>query len=331
MNFTLNEILFGVGHGRPQSVGNMEVIPLIDEEGSRGESWNPPTNLEMGTSSYGTVYLWNSGDGPTIVPLGSSWVVKEKAQDHAIGSAIIIDKGQGVSTNTAMCIQSTQGGKITQGNHDFTILPLDLRWKALALRSVSQYDKLWQHIRKFDSGYGMDRQDAALINFLTSFKRQLDQFVAEFELVPRQIGAIIRINGVLVGIELAPSEEFWKSLWVPLIRVCYGSLAIKAASGVSIPNRLPLVIQGKDLNSIRDAMIDCDQRTEENTRNFMSYVESKALAIGSCDQEALDHKLLTVATDNESGSENRDTLSGQIVMSEEATVSYLSLGISLTE
>jgi hypothetical protein len=57
----------------------------------------------------------------------------------------------------------------------------------------------------------------------------LDEFVAEFECVPRQIGAIILVDDQVVGVERAPSHAYWQSVWPCLIRECYGSLAIRVA------------------------------------------------------------------------------------------------------
>ena len=65
--------------------------------------------------------------------------------------------------------------------------------------------------------------------FLKQFRKELDEFVAEFECVPRQIGAIILVDDQVVGIERAPSHAYWQSVWPCLIRECYGSLAIRVA------------------------------------------------------------------------------------------------------
>ena len=41
---------------------------------------------------------------------------------------------------------------------------------------------------------------------------ELDEFVAEFECVPRQIGAIILVDDQVVGVERAPSHAYWQSV-----------------------------------------------------------------------------------------------------------------------
>ncbi len=85
--------------------------------------------------------------------------------------------------------------------------------------------------------------------FLDHYTDELDQFVAEFEPIKNQIGAIILVSGKIVGIERAPNPNFWLSMWTPLIRECYGSLAIlesKTFNGsppipptrVTLPNRI---------------------------------------------------------------------------------------------
>jgi len=54
----------------------------------------------------------------------------------------------------------------------------------------------------------------------------LDEFIGQFEIVPNQVGAIILLNGQVAGIERSPNYEFWKELWKPLIRECYGSASL---------------------------------------------------------------------------------------------------------
>lgn len=226
MNFTIDEILDGTTLGLPQSAGRMRVLPLCGDD---DDALAPPT-LRISTQRYGSVCLRNDDDRPTVVPPGAGWVVKEAAQDHAVGGGAIIPGKSERVIDTARCIQQTQGGLIAEDVHTMLILPAALRTAALAMRKEQGYNLLWQAIVEFNTSRGVTRKGTGhLCYFLEDFARELDQFVAEFELIPRQIGAIIAIDDRVVGVERAPSAAFWRALWLPLVRICYGSLALPPA------------------------------------------------------------------------------------------------------
>ena len=86
MNLSIDDILRGTEPGRLQSVGHMQVIPLCGDDDDRFAA----PDLEVRTTSYGIVELRHDGARPTIVPPGAGWVVKQAAQDHAIGSGVLL-------------------------------------------------------------------------------------------------------------------------------------------------------------------------------------------------------------------------------------------------
>ena len=226
MSVTISEILRGVEVGRMQAVGNMQIIPLLSDMVHEG--FSTPDELEVGTSNYGTIEFNNRSDKEVIIPCHAGYIVKQAAQDHAMTHAGFVSKKQRKSYSTAACIQETQGGTISRGQHEMLILPYSLREVALKSRSGNSYSKLWDSIRSFNKQYQISG-NAHLSYFFNEFEKELDSFVAQFEIVPRQVGAIVLINGEVVGIERVPSYEFWKSVWKPLIRECYGSLSIYEA------------------------------------------------------------------------------------------------------
>lgn len=322
---TVEEILAGVSPGRMQSVGSMAVIPLLSEESEQDTTFAPLDDLHVGTSNYGSVDLENQADRPTIVPPGAGWVVKQAAQDHAVGSGVLMRAKSKTTVDTARCIQQSQGGTISKAAHDMLILPASLRTKALALRRESGYNKLWPSIDEFNRSLGVSG-GAHLEYFLKEFKGELDTFVAQFELVPNQVGALILINGKTVGIERAPSEEFWKSLWEPLVRVCYGSLAIRAAkmgaNGLPPAYRVPLQVEAdpvtgiKSLAGIRAALAAASDKIDELTTETMEAVKAKQLQPGPSNDGSLgDAVLITLASPE---------LAGQVVRKGDKTP-YVSL------
>jgi len=267
-------ILKGTGIGPMQSVGQMQVIPILGDD----DATYAPPELEVGTSGYGSVALRNANDKPTIVPYGAGWVVKERAQDHAVGSGAFVKPGEDKVLNKAMCIQQSQPGLISRAKRALTILPAKLRAKALAIRHVDQYNKLWEHITAFNTALGVETV-ANLVSFLSRFQKELDEFVAEFEIVPRQIGAIVLVGGEIVGVERAPSAAYFAATWEPLVRVCYGSLAIAAGKSRTMApaTRLPLITAAKSLAALRSALAELRTCEEVLALQLVSFVRALRL------------------------------------------------------
>jgi hypothetical protein len=215
-----------------QSVGNMQVVPLILDM-PEDERFVPPS-LTVGTSDYGTVKLTNPhAEKATIAPVGSAYITKQHAQDHAIMGAKIVGSLRTATIKDAACIQSSQGGLIRNEQVELQILPYSIRETSLGLRGKCGYSKLWDSIGKFNRAVGIARSADHLEYYVQTQAKVMDQFVAEFEVLPNQIGAIILINGVVYGVERAPNTSYWHSVWKPLIRMCYGSQAIIEAKKTS--------------------------------------------------------------------------------------------------
>jgi len=301
---TVEDILAGTRTDRMQSVGQMQVIPILGDD---DDSFANP-DVEVGTRAYGSVDLRNESDRPTIIPPGAGWVVPQAAQDHALGSGTLL-KGKGSKTiSTAMCIQQSQGGYVAKGKHEMLILPVALRTEALSMRNRSGYDKLWPSISRFNAKYGSNMSGAHMEYFLKTFSKELDQFIAQFELVPNQVGAVILIGGQVVGIERAPSAEYWKSVWSPLVRICYGSLALRLSKENRLPpeTRIPLQMTGRSLQDLQRGLIEA--RVQEDGVAAEKVTEVKALQLEQTTEETQDGMtLMTVANQK---------LAGQIVVKE---------------
>lgn len=323
MMLTVETILKGTGLGPMQSVGQMQVIPLVDLRQGTGEPEFSVPELEVGTSGYGAVSLRNATKLPTIVPYGAGWVVKERAQDHAIGSGAFLKAGEHRVLKNAMCIQQSQPGLIAKAKHALTILPAQLRAKALAMRHVDQYSKLWEHISKFNTELGVGSV-ANLVSFLTTFEKQLDEFVAEFELVPRQIGAIVLVAGEVVGVERSPSPAYFASVWEPLVRVCFGSLAVASAKVRKDPpaTRLPLVSNAKTLDALRSVLAELRDREVLLASQLASFVKAIRLERADTPDDTLGpHTLFTVAAKPHT---DHRAFGGQVVTTDSSVV-YASL------
>lgn len=307
MPLTVEQILAGCSTGRMQSVGQMAVIPILDDGEAQDETYAPP-NFEAGTRGYGTVRARNTADRPTIMPTGAAFLTKEAAQDHAVPGASLFKAGEGKDITNSYCVQQTQGGLIPEKERDFTILPAALRSFALAHRREGQYNAMWDHIREFRASHG-DPGQGNLVEFVHRFEKELDQFVAEFELVEKQIGALVLVAGKVVGIERAPNVDFWRKIWTPLIRVCYGSLALKIGKenrGVPL-TRLPLAGSASSLDSLRDFL---KAAKGASTRFVTSMVKALGPKELGSSPEPGEPKILTVASPEYAGQvvKNKDRL-----------------------
>ena len=306
---TVEEILNGTSLGRTQSVGLMEVIPIIDMGSASDETFGPP-DISVGTSHYGSVDVQNDDrERPTIVPTGAGWVTAQAAQDHAIPSAKLMKAGGKAHIDTAMCIEETQGGLI-RGAKDFLVLPASLRSAALSKRHDRGYDKLWNAIGRFNTEAGVSHGRGHLVRFLKQYETELDQFVAEFEMVPGQIGAMILMNGQVVGIERVPNVAFWERLWEPLVRVCYGSLAIKVSrelgkmgnTGLVPPTRVPMNVQTRSLEGIKSALRDARDESDRLVEAAVDAVRDMPLILaGAADDSLGKAQLITVANTRYAG------------------------------
>ena len=298
---TVEEILNGTGLGGMQSVGQMAVIPILDEGGAQDESWAPP-NFAAGTTDYSHIRVQNQdADRPTIVPTGTGFVSKQRAQDHASPGAALIKAGQNRTLDNCICIEETQGGLIRQEKDtEMLILPAALRGRALSLRSGSELGRLWPYIRRFKKSFGISEGSGNLVDFLRRFEKELDQFVAEFEIVPRQVGAVVLIGDKVVGIERAPNVSFWEALWTPLVRVCYGSLALRAREVLKDQppaHRVGLNVKVKSLAGIHRALRSATVQVKELAEAKVAEVAGHTLALAAGVEESLGSaKLRTVAS-----------------------------------
>lgn len=268
---TISEVLRGCDVGRMQSVGYMQVIPLISElEDTR---FSVPSELEIGTRGYGSMEFSNPTPEIAIVPCHAGVVTKQLAQDHAMSHVGILKARETKTFNTAMCIQQTQGGLISKMKHRLLILPFQVREDALDVRKQSSHGKLWTSLSTLNEKTGIRGGGGHLVRFLEKFEKQLDQFVAEFECVPRQVGAIVLIDGEVVGVERAPSHKYWKDIWPSMIRECYGSIAIQTAldKGEAKPpaTRIPLKAKINSLDDLVSALDQVEKDEDEKTKKVV--------------------------------------------------------------
>lgn len=237
--YGLSDLLRGLAPGRMQAVGLMQIIPLV---GAETAGYAPADAVTVASPDYGVLDFRGDGSGHVIIPSGAAYLTKERKQDHALPHPGLVRKRDGVAHyNSAACIQSSMPGHMESAKRALNIMPFALRAAGLRVQNEKGFQKLWGSIERMNHAAGLTAT-GHLDVFLNHFAAQLDQFAAEFEPVPEQLGAIVIVNGAVAGIERSPTYEHWLSVWKPLVRDCYGSHAMLTGQTVKSPpgNRFAL-------------------------------------------------------------------------------------------
>lgn len=214
--------------GPVQIVDEMTVVPLVGE--NRGDVAEPFSLKFTRTSDYGSMVYSNTDEEKSAIVPCNFMVRGPGAQDHAMAGSGIVLANKTVTFNDACCIESSQGGYLSEQNNEYDILPIELRKKLLPLsvRNEHDYEKLWKHISSWLRGVGVG-SSAHLRYFYDNkqIRQSLEEFSAEFEPVVGQIGAVVLFQEKIVGIEIMPSVDHWSAYWKLLIRGCYGAELIR--------------------------------------------------------------------------------------------------------
>lgn len=251
---TVGDLLKGCTPGRVQTVGYMTVVPLLsDIEYDRFAS---PADARVSTHGYGKLHVANTSGKPLLLPHGATYIVAQAAQNHAIPHLGVVKAKAVADFHTAMCVQESQGGYIAEGAHELSILPVTLREKGHAARKEQSYNRLWPAIAAFNAQAGLKEAGGHLEKFFEKFANELEQFVAEFEPVPNQVGVIVLVNGKVAGVERCPSHSYFRAVWRPLIRECYGSMAVVEAKrgAAAVPKTRVPVRQARSLDDLEAAL-----------------------------------------------------------------------------
>ena len=282
----IKETLRGTKGGKIQSCGIMQVIPIILEEESLEEKdLISPNQARFSTTGYGQMRFVNKSDKTLLVPCHTGYIVKEEAQNHAMSESGLVGPDEEEEFDNARCIQQSQGGYISEDQHEMMILPMSLRESALKKRKRKGCSELWEDISSFNAKLGLDRRGHLEI-FFNKFEKELDEFVTQFEIVRNQIGAIILINGEVVGIERAPSREYWKDIWQALIRECYGSLAIeveKTKRAIN-PDKYRVKLGKSKGKTLKDILVQV-KKSEESEKKKAKKIIASILSLDLNEEE----------------------------------------------
>jgi hypothetical protein len=284
----IQELLRGyvVDKSNIQSVGNMTVIPIISDVEFTNVADINDVKLKRDVT-YNTLEFSNQSGQIGIIVQG--WMMIEpnqKAQDRTVPHAQLIRAANSKAV-PANCVQRTQGGlfdvgKLNQDN--FMVLPPSLRGIALKKSSYtsSNVGDLWEDLGRWING--VDCNTNGLQIFYSQFEDKLDQFVAQFEPVEKQLGAIVIINGMIVAIDILPKYNSWKQCWRALIRNSYGAEAVRIATNHGSVDLSPKF----DMTSIK-SIDDLINVYEASKNSFYNQIQN---LIGASAQLSLIYKEL---------------------------------------
>jgi hypothetical protein len=232
-------------YGSIQSVDEMTIIPILGDD--RTKNTSNPHNIKFNrTTGYGSMVFENTDSaGYGIIPSNTMILSEQRAQDHAMSEVGIVVAGNTTTFKNACCVQSSQGGYLdgSKDNNEYNILPLELRKKLLSttLRNEEKFSKLWKNIEDWMKGVPNISRGGHLEYFFKPFKKELEDFVAEFEPVENQIGSVILFNEKPVGLEIMPTVSYWNVYWKWIIRGCYGAQLLKLKKANQIqPSKIKL-------------------------------------------------------------------------------------------
>lgn len=253
-----------------QSVGNMTIIPIVGDVEFTNVANHNDVKLTRDVG-YNQLSFENASGNVGIVIQGFTVISKtQRAQDRTVPYAHLI-KGHRGQVIPANCLQPHQGGLFNVNqlkDEEFMVLPPSLRGMGLKKSTIrnSETGALWETLR----GWSRTSDSSSLVNFYSKFEDRLGQFIAQFEAVEHQLGAITLINGELVAIDIVPMYATWKALWRTLIRDSYGAESIRISENVGP------VIDTPNVGSRETKTIDALADAYSNAKDiFVGNVEAK--------------------------------------------------------
>ncbi len=293
--------------GEPQRSGAMTVLPLFGPDFD-GRFAAPLSGLKLaGVEGYGNVTMRNPADkegGVAIVPLHIGYI-QDQAQNHALCRSAFIAPGQTLRFTDACCVQESQGGYLEGGDQWFFVLPIQLRDEALTLRGREDYGKLWNAISQLSVQLKLPSR-GHLEQVICRQRPHLTQYASRFELLIGQTGAMFFLEDELVGVEIAPSAEYFQELWMPLVCFCYGVGAMHRENqngGQATAAEEPFVAE--DIQGLRNQLHDGRAKVRQQLIDNLRGLPPERFKMEE-EERFLDLSLSTVTGRNFAGQVVRD-------------------------
>ena len=295
----LKELLKGLEARQPQTVGNMSIIPLVAQETEYNAVGCIADIYLSRDISYDSLILASESDKPTILPGGYAIITSEKAQDRAVASKAILPPNKVPQQVNAFCVQSSQPGNMSSSNRamqKFRMLPASIRKVAYNHRNTKNFSALWSSLGVYNRSLGVEGD--FLKSFFERFQKQLDEFMAEFELVEDQRGAIILINDKVYGIEISPNQVAWAAQWESLIRDCYGSEAVAKQKEIKKIDNSKILNNVKTLEELVEKVNALEESEWDSAEKLVEELLNQKLTQDKVIQQVGDLKLSDIETDD---------------------------------
>lgn len=255
---------YSINQSAIQSIANMTVIPIVSDI-----EYTPIadiSNIRIKCDiMYNEIEFENISEDIGILLQGYTIFSYQKAQDRTIPYAHLI-KSKMSKRIPANCVQRSQCGLFNEKKlkqEEFRILPTTLRAKAL-MRSTytdASTSALWDDLNRFSPETNIDEK--GLFSFYNKFRSQLNEFVASFEPVDKQLGSIVLINDKVAAFDIVPNYKNWLLIYRPLIRDSYASEAIRAIQNKKIKSLVSVI----DDNEVTD-IFSLEKAYKKSTEDF---------------------------------------------------------------
>jgi len=229
-----------VTFGKPQSYKNLTIIPIILKDDPldfitirEAEENDLGYIQELQNESVATLQAVNQGDKPILIPYMQ--VVKGGRQDRTIFEPILVPANSTLAI-PSKCIEHsrwsyrsfdeqstkrfyTSDQKMSQSIHAKTI-------RAGYIMKNAQ-SEVWDGIESMSSRMALGIEAAPTrsgIQIQETQKERIDEYQANFNLIPDQAGIIGLINNQVVGLELYGNSPAFQIFWKDLIN----SFAVEA-------------------------------------------------------------------------------------------------------
>ena len=130
------------------------------------------------------------------------------------------------------------------------------------------YSKLWDSISRLNAHLGKASR-GHLEEIICHDRPYLTQYQSRFELLPAQTGALFFLGDRLTGVELAPSAEYFKDVWFPLVCFCYGAAALELQKP-DAPKPQPVPFQAASLTDLRRKLSELREIRLNRVRQWLA-------------------------------------------------------------
>jgi hypothetical protein len=239
--------------------GNVLVFwPLIGPSVSGVGFWGD-FELEKDLAYNRLKFKSTRADGPCVIPQGTM-LVGQGAQARTVPGAEVFYCSTTVKAN---CVEPRQAGlfNLKRNRPAFTMMPVGLRVQAHRLRHRGRTETLWPAIRQYnlDSRVAADNVPA-FINAMHSRANLMELP----RLMPGQRGIAVTLNSVLLGVEVAPTDEHFRRWWAGGLAESYAVEAARKARPLRLgAGRIEDILLGIDLGigrTIDGKIVDVERR-----------------------------------------------------------------------